>query len=82
MSEFVGYATSVIVENGGYMTFDEFDAALDNRFLPYFTGAGWGDPFTFKQNQKVFCAAIDVEAGLIITDGNGYKLNNTQEQQS
>jgi hypothetical protein len=66
-----------VKEAGGYITFDEFDKAMENEkyFIPFNWIAGWGlPPKEKKANNDKMCAFEAVGMGLIEQTENGYKV--------
>lgn len=70
------YAVEVVMNNGGYCTFDQFDDGMKkyNYWAPIHWISGWGTPWLKKSNDDKMCAFIACDLGLINQSSDGYEL--------
>ena len=73
-------ATTIVIENGGFINYDMFDIKASEAELlgkvgfPELTFAGWGDIVASQQNQYVLAAHAAVELGMLEQVNGGYKI--------
>lgn len=69
-------AWKVVDDAGGFLTFREYDAAMEPK--KYFTPINWingcGDRYIWKSNNDKLCAFAAVKMGLLKQTDTGYSL--------
>jgi hypothetical protein len=69
-------AARTVRDNGGFITFDEYDQLMRKaEYIPPLTWIyGWGDPELYRSNCDKLCAFRAVEMGLLEQTDDGYKI--------
>lgn len=69
-----------VAEAGGYLSYEDLDEAMKDRYTATLTLAGWGSPADFERNQAVVAAHAACELGLLTNTGRGYSCNQSTQQ--
>lgn len=67
-------AWRTVLDNGGFLDFDSYDAAMQDilYFSPISWCAGWGNHGLLKANNDKLCAFAAVHMGLLHQRSDGY----------